>query len=45
MRLDVLGASYSIPNAASVFPGLGAVDSVNGNALMEVSDGKLADLS
>lgn len=44
VRLDALGASYAIPNAASVFPGLGPVDSVNGNAQMEVSDGKLADL-
>ena len=47
VMLDVMGASYGIPPktpSTSVFPGLGPVDSVNGNASLEVSDGKLADL-
>ena len=47
IRLDLLGASYAIPPArpaASVFPGLGEVDRVNGNAKMEFSDGKLSAL-
>ena len=47
VKLDVLGASYAIPPArpaASVFPGLGAVDRVNGNAKIEFSDGKLSAL-
>ena len=45
VKLDLVGASYAIPPKnppASVFPGLGAVDSVNGNASLEVTDGKLA---
>lgn len=47
IRLDLLGASYAIPPArpaASVFPGLGEVDRVNGNAKIEFSDGKLSAL-
>ena len=45
VKLDAMGASYAIPPKtppASVFPGLGAVDLVNGNASLEISDGKLA---
>ena len=44
VKLDVLGASYAIPPKnppTSAFPGLGAVDLVNGNASLEVADGKL----
>ncbi len=47
VKLDVRGASYAIPPAtpaASVFPGLGIVDRVNGNAKIEFADGKLAAL-
>ena len=47
LRLDMAGASYAIPPAsppASVFPGLGLVDRVNGNALIEFADGKLTAL-
>jgi hypothetical protein len=47
LKIDVLGASYAIPPAqppASVFPGLSVVDRVNGNALIEFSDGRLAAL-
>ena len=47
VKLNLLGASYAIPPAqppASVFPGLGVVDRVNGNAKIEFSDGKLTAL-
>ena len=47
VKLDVIGASYAIPPArpaVSVFPGLGAVSAVNGNAKIEFSDGKLTAL-
>ena len=47
VKLDVLGASYAVPPARpamSVFPGLGAVSSVNGNAKIAFSDGKLTAL-
>ena len=47
VKLDVVGAGYAIPPtrpAESVFPGLAAVDRVNGNAKIEFSDGKLSAL-
>ena len=44
VKCDVTGASYAVPPAGSVFPGLAAVDRVNGNAKIEFSDGKLSAL-
>jgi hypothetical protein len=47
VKLDMAGATYAIPPAApaaSVFPRLGVVDRVNGNAKIEFSDGKLPAL-
>jgi hypothetical protein len=42
VKLDMVGASYAISAGTSVFPGLGPVDQVNGNATIEFTDGKLA---
>jgi hypothetical protein len=42
LQIDLLGAKYIKPVAASILPGLGATDPANGNATLAFSDGKLS---
>ncbi len=41
ISVDLSGARYSVPSAASVFPGLGTVDAVDGNATLTFTNGLL----
>ena len=41
LQIDLLGAKYSKPVGASILPGLGPTDPVNGNATLVLNDGKL----